>query len=98
MSELNEEELNNLCNLCRIACTDEEKKSLLVDMKKILAHIDQLQELDTSDVEPCNHVLAGVYNTMRDDEIGETLSTKTFLENSPSHVGGMIRVPPVIKK
>jgi aspartyl-tRNA(Asn)/glutamyl-tRNA(Gln) amidotransferase subunit C len=34
---------------------------------------------------------------MREDKVGETLPRELFLANAPSHVGGLIRVPPVIK-
>lgn len=57
-----------------------------------------MKEVDTEGVEVCNHVSETVSNVMREDDIGETLPRETFLENSPSHVGGMIRVPTVIKK
>jgi aspartyl-tRNA(Asn)/glutamyl-tRNA(Gln) amidotransferase subunit C len=34
---------------------------------------------------------------LREDEVTETLDRETFLANSPAHIGGMIRVPPIIK-
>ncbi|MBI3236171.1 MAG: aspartyl/glutamyl-tRNA amidotransferase subunit C [Chlamydiales bacterium] len=42
-------------------------------------------------------VLKGLRNVMRKDEVGTPLSREEFLANAPSHVGGMVRVPPVIK-
>jgi aspartyl-tRNA(Asn)/glutamyl-tRNA(Gln) amidotransferase subunit C len=59
--------------------------------------MDLLKEVDTEDVPECNHVLEAIQNVMREDKTEETLNRQTFLANSPSHVGGMIRVPPVIK-
>ena len=97
MSKLDEETIKQLTRLCRIDCTEEEQKALLEDLKKILAYIEQLHEIDTEQVPPCNHVLESMANVMREDDIGETLNRDTFLANAPSHIGGMIRVPPVIK-
>ena len=37
-------------------------------------------------------------NVTREDVVGELLNREAFLANAPSHVGGMIRVPPVIKQ
>ena len=98
MANLDKETIKYLSELCRIECTDEEQASLLEDLGSILGYIDQLNEIDTENVPPCNHVLADMANVMREDVVGETLPRETFLENAPSQVGGLIRVPPVIKQ
>lgn len=97
MAEFDEKELIKLTKLCRIDCTEEEKKALYQQLAKILNYIEQLKEVDTEGVEPCNRVLEMLTNVMREDEIGETLPRDLFLANAPAHVGGMVRVPPVIK-
>lgn len=97
MSEFDEKELEKLTKLCRIECTEEEKKALHQHLAKVLKYIDQLGEVDTQGVEPCYRVLETLSNVMREDEIGECLSRDLFLANAPAHVGGMIRVPPVIR-
>ncbi len=98
MVKLDKETIRKLTRLCRIDCTEEEQETLLKDLKKILAYIEQLQEIDTTNVAPCNHVLESMYNVMREDAIGPVLNREDFLGNAPSHIGGMIRVPPVIKQ
>lgn len=97
MENLNKETIKSLIRLSRIDCSEEEQTALLEDLKKIIAYIEQLQEVDTENVPPCNHVLEGMSNVMRDDIIGATLPRDVFLSNAPSQIGGMIRVPPVIK-
>ena len=97
MAEFDEKELTKLTQLCRIACTEEEKKVLRQQILEILNYVEQLKEIDTEGVDPCYRVLDALINVMREDEIGETLSRELFLSNASSHVGGMIRVPPVIK-
>lgn len=98
MGKLDKETIQELSRLCRIDCSEEEQESLLEDLKKILNHIEQLQQIDTENVPACNHILEGMANVMREDCIGELLSRESFLANAPSHVGGMIRVPSVIHK
>ena len=98
MADLDKNTIKKLTQLCRIDCTEEEQESLLKDLKQILAYIEQLQEIDTANVSPCNHVLENMSNVMREDEVGEVLDRELFLANAPSHVGGMVRVPPVIKQ
>ena len=98
MSQLDKETIQQLTRLCRIDCTEEEQDSLLKDLKKILSFIEQLQEVNTDDIPPCNHVLQEISNVFREDSVGQTLNRDVFLANAPSHIGGMIRVPPVIQK
>jgi len=95
--ELTEEEIDKLSHLCRIACSAEEKAKLKANLSKILNYVDQLRQVDTKDVPPCNSVLEELKSVMRDDEPGDILPREVFLANAPAHVGGMIRVPPVIK-
>ncbi|MEM8728014.1 MAG: Asp-tRNA(Asn)/Glu-tRNA(Gln) amidotransferase subunit GatC [Chlamydiota bacterium] len=97
MSGLNEESLADLTKLCRIDCSDEDLKRLLQNLQSILGYIDQLKEVDTENVPVCNHVGEEVTTLMREDEATESLDRNAFLENSPSHIGGMIRVPTVIR-
>ena len=98
MSDLNKETIKKLMHLCRIDCTEEEQDSLLKDLSNILDYIELLQEVDTSHVEPCSHVLANIYNALRDDDVGETLSREEFLANAPEHIGGMVKVPTIISQ
>ncbi|QVL56868.1 MAG: Asp-tRNA(Asn)/Glu-tRNA(Gln) amidotransferase subunit GatC [Simkaniaceae bacterium] len=97
MSDLDKETLIDLTKLCRINCSNEELKTLLSNLQSILGYIDQLKEVDTEDVPVCNHVSVEIETFMREDEVSESLDRDTFLKNSPSHVGGMVRVPTVIK-
>jgi aspartyl-tRNA(Asn)/glutamyl-tRNA(Gln) amidotransferase subunit C len=89
--------IDHLASLCRIACTEEEKSRLAKNLSQIVEYIKQLEALDTDSVAPCSRVLETDKNVWRDDLIGETLPRETFLENSGSHIGGMVRTPPIIK-
>lgn len=97
MAQLDKQTIAKLIQLSRIACTEEEQNNLLKDLGNILAYIDQLNEIDTTSVTPCYHVLEDIANVMRNDVVSETMPREVFLANAPSHVGGMIRVPPILK-
>jgi aspartyl-tRNA(Asn)/glutamyl-tRNA(Gln) amidotransferase subunit C len=98
MAKLDKETIKKLTRLCRIDCTEEEQESLLKDLEKILSYIEQLQEVNTDNVPPCNHVLENMANVTREDVVGDVLNREAFLANAPSHIGGLIRVPPVFKQ
>ena len=97
MPPLQRENLITLTQLSRIQCQEEEIDPLLQDLQSILQYVDLLQEVDTSHVEPCNHVLANVFNAQREDTVGSCLARESLLSNAPDHTEGMIKVPPILK-
>lgn len=97
MAHFDEKELDKLAKLCRIECTEEDKKSLQAQISGVLNYVQQLNEVNTDSIEPCYTILETASSVMREDEEGELLSREAFLANAPAHVGGMVRVPPIIK-
>lgn len=93
---LTKEEITNLTKLCRIQCTKEEEDDFQAKISDILAYAELLHEVSTQDIPPCSQVIETLSNVMREDEIGPLLSREEFLANSPSQIGGMIKVPPVL--
>lgn len=99
MTQLDQKTIQYLANLSRIAVSESEEESLLKDLKKIIAHAEQLNEVDTSAVAPCTYVIESAYQTpLREDRIEPTLTREIFLKGTPQQIGGMVRVPPVMKQ
>ncbi|HEV3269116.1 MAG TPA: Asp-tRNA(Asn)/Glu-tRNA(Gln) amidotransferase subunit GatC [Candidatus Rhabdochlamydia sp.] len=97
MTKFDDEDLEKLNRLCRLGeATEEEKKAISKHLKKVLDYMELLSEVDTTDVPTCYQVGKIQNSVTRDDIVLDTLSREQFLENAPSHVGGMIRVPTVI--
>ena len=61
--------------LAKLELSDEEKEQAKKDMASMLDYIDQLNELDTTGVEPMSHVFP-IENVMREDVVtnGDELS------------------------
>lgn len=98
MSDLSKEQVKELSRLARIELSEEEAEKLTHDLKRVVDYIEQLEQVDVSDISPTTHLLEEQgLDTFRADEIGEVLPRKTFLDNAPDQVGGMVRVPPVMK-
>jgi aspartyl-tRNA(Asn)/glutamyl-tRNA(Gln) amidotransferase subunit C len=87
-----------LRKLCRLQCSDEEEAELISSLQKIFDFIEQLKEIDTEGVLSCNYVLRSMLkDQMREDEIKDLLPRDQFLAGAPDQIGGMVRVPPVMK-
>jgi aspartyl-tRNA(Asn)/glutamyl-tRNA(Gln) amidotransferase subunit C len=97
MVNVSEEELVHLTKLCRIACSLEKRQALLKDFQNIVQYVDQLSKIDTSGIEPCVCVSRGHSETpLREDFVAEHLDRDLFLQDAPSTIAGLVRVPTVI--
>jgi aspartyl-tRNA(Asn)/glutamyl-tRNA(Gln) amidotransferase subunit C len=92
-------EVTKIATLSNLALTPEETESFAVQLAGIVAYIDQLSELDTSNVKAWQQRSAGEAITSyaaREDRIEASLGTDTALANAPDPDLGHFRVPKVI--
>ncbi|MCH9630672.1 MAG: Glutamyl-tRNA(Gln) amidotransferase subunit C, chloroplastic/mitochondrial [Chlamydiia bacterium] len=97
MKEFSKEDLLNLEQLCRIKCTQEEEEKLLKNLKSIFEYMKQIDEVTLDGVLGKHNLLESTSNRMYEDQVEETIEREELLQNAPSQVGGMVRIPPVIE-
>lgn len=90
--------VKELYALSHIQSTPEEELLLNENLTKILGHMESLSKINTEKVPACNHVLETMLSVFREDTPKVTLDRKTFLDNSPDQISGMVKVPPVLKE
>lgn len=90
-------DVDKIAALAKLKFSDQEKHKLQKDLNKILEYIDQLNELDLSDVKPLENINE-TENILRKDEAVKWLSTDEALKNAPSKTGKFFKVPKVIDK
>ncbi|RNC83662.1 MAG: Asp-tRNA(Asn)/Glu-tRNA(Gln) amidotransferase subunit GatC [Balneola sp.] len=91
-----EKDVRYVANLARLQLSEEEVKSLAGDMNKILGYMELLNELDTTEVEPLEHVIE-MESRLRKDETKHPLSHEDALKNAPDADSDYFRVPKVIE-
>jgi aspartyl-tRNA(Asn)/glutamyl-tRNA(Gln) amidotransferase subunit C len=98
--KITEQEVRRVAELANLALTEEEIVRMTNDMDGILEHMDKLNELDTSNVEPMSQVLyqAEETATLRADVERKPLSKADALANAPVASQGYFKVPLVIEK
>lgn len=97
MSDLSKDNLRMICKLSKLRLSDDELDKLFTDLKKVADYIDLLSEVDVSDLQPYMHAEEVGFGNLREDEVQGVMPREVFLNNAPEQVGGMIRVPPVMK-
>ena len=88
-------EIEHIAMLARLELHEEEKKLFSEQLGSIIKYIDKLNELDTSNVEPTEHVLP-IKNVFRNDELRPSLPKEKALQNAPNSKEGFYRVPKII--
>jgi aspartyl-tRNA(Asn)/glutamyl-tRNA(Gln) amidotransferase subunit C len=98
--KITEQEVRRVAELANLALTPDEIARMAQDMSGILEHMDKLNELDTSNVEPMSQVLYGTVDesTLREDIEREPLSNADAVANAPLAGQGYFKVPKVIER
>lgn len=98
--KITEKEVRYVADLANLELSDQEIGRLSKDLDEILSHMDSLNELDTSNVEPMAQVLydAEETATLREDQERPTLGNATALANAPLSGAGYYKVPKVIER
>lgn len=98
--KITENEVRYVADLANLKLSSDEIGRLSKDLDEILTHIDTLNELDTSNVQPMTQVLydSGDSSTLREDTVIPPLGNEAALANAPLAGAGYFKVPKVIER
>jgi aspartyl-tRNA(Asn)/glutamyl-tRNA(Gln) amidotransferase subunit C len=85
-----------LAELARIKLTPLEIKTFQSQLGHVLDHVEKLNAVDVSQVEPMAHSFQ-IYNVFREDEPRESLDRKVALSNAPRQAQGLFIVTKVVE-
>lgn len=96
MEKITIETVEYIAALAHLRLTPEETERMARDLGDILGYIGQLNELETTHVEPMMHALE-MTNVFREDEMGTSLNRDQALANAPLHDGQYFLVPRILE-
>lgn len=88
--------VRKIAHLARIKVNDAEAKTLEGELNGILQWVEQLNEVDTQNVEPMTCV-TDMSPKMRADEITDGGYPEDIVKNAPEHAGTFFVVPKVVE-
>ncbi len=88
--------INKIAKLARIRLSDKEANEFLKDINSILDWVEQLNEVNTDNVEPLTNISSSAL-TKRKDEAQDMNSSDEILQNSPDKLEGYFAVPKVVE-
>jgi aspartyl-tRNA(Asn)/glutamyl-tRNA(Gln) amidotransferase subunit C len=96
LSRISKDQVKHVAHLARLAVTDEEAELLTEQLDKIIGFAEELNELDTDNVEPTTHVLE-LKNILREDEVRNSVSVDEAMKNAPAQKDGQFKVPNILE-
>jgi aspartyl-tRNA(Asn)/glutamyl-tRNA(Gln) amidotransferase subunit C len=81
--------------LGRLLLSEQEITAMTTQLRRVLEYVEQLNELDTRDVQPMAHALE-MHNVFREDALKASLPRNEALANAPKRDEECYRVPAVL--
>ena len=86
-----------IASLAKLELTDQEIKEYSKDLTNILKWMEELKEVDVSNVEPITSVIKNELYEREDISYQNTVQQERILLNAPEKVGEYFTVPKVIE-
>lgn len=90
-------DVRHLARLARLDLDDAAVARMTTELGTIIAHIEQLRQVDTTGVPPMAHA-GGDSEALRDDVPGPMLSVAEVLANAPQADGRAFLVPKAVER
>jgi aspartyl-tRNA(Asn)/glutamyl-tRNA(Gln) amidotransferase subunit C len=96
---ITEADIEKIAQLAHLEITPEERRAFTPQIAEVVAYVEQLNELDTSQVEPSTGGLTPegeLTDSARDDAVRPSLGQKLALDQAPDPASGHFRVPKIL--
>lgn len=97
MMEITQQHVEKVAQLARLAITPVEKETFAKQLTQIIAHVDKLNEYDTTGIEPTATVM-GQVTVFREDLVRPSLSSDKALANAPEREADGFVVPKILEE
>ncbi len=87
-------DVEHVAKLARLDLTQEEKEMFTHQLGDVLAHVEKMNEVDTTNVEPMNHPI-DFYNVVREDKKIYENTREELMKNAPDIEGDFFKVPKI---
>ena len=87
-------DVEHVAKLARLELTNEEKELYTKQLGDVLQYVNQMNEVDTSKIEPMTQVVDFV-NVMREDKVVYEQTKEELMKNAPEQENGFFKVPKI---
>jgi aspartyl/glutamyl-tRNA(Asn/Gln) amidotransferase C subunit len=97
MAEITKKSLAHLADLARLELSEKEGEKFLGDLEKILNHFEELQEVNTENVQPMAGGMESKNVLREDGETKSSLKPDGVVEAFPEKEKHYLKTPPVFE-
>jgi len=87
-------DVEKVAKLARLDISEKEKEQYTQQLERVLEFVEQLNEVDTKNIEPTAQV-TGLENVYREDKVTQGQNAH-LLDNAPATEGGYLKVKAVL--
>jgi len=91
---ITEEEVLKIASLAKLSLNEEEVTLFSHQLGDILNYVEQLNKLDTENVQPTTRAISTT-NIFRDDEVKQDYTVEEILSNAPEREDNLFKVPKI---
>lgn len=95
--KISEQDIKTVASLSRLRIREEEAPDVLFQLNKILNYVENLQAIDTTNIEPTTYALP-MQNVFRADVVKPSLDRELALSTAPLQEDGYFKVPRVLEQ
>jgi len=95
--DITDDLIDHIAHLARLNFEGAEKESMKADMSRIIGFIDQLNAVDTNEVEPLIFMTESI-NVLRKDEVKQEITQEEALKNAGHHDSDYFKIAKVLDK
>ena len=91
---ISKEDTIHVAKLARLELSEQEVDKFSNQLGNILGYVEQMNEIDTTNVKPMAHPF-DVVNVMREDEVYYENTKEELMQNAPDEEDGFFKVPKI---
>ena len=91
---ISKEDTKHVAKLARLELSEQEIDKFADQLGNILQYVEQMNEIDTTNVQPMAHPF-DIVNVMREDEVYYENTKEELLKNAPEEEDGFFKVPKI---
>lgn len=95
--KISEQDIKTVASLSRLRIREEEAEEVRTQLDKFLTYVENLQTIDTTNIEPTTYALP-MQNVFREDKVKASLDRELALSNAPLKEDGYFKVPRVLEQ
>jgi aspartyl-tRNA(Asn)/glutamyl-tRNA(Gln) amidotransferase subunit C len=89
-------DIEKVARLARLELSEEEKVTFGNQLEQVLNYMEQLNQLDTTGVEPTSHAIP-LFNVFKEDVVQPSFPQEEVLAIAPDEEDGHFKVPKIIE-